>query len=366
MSYARRISLLREIEQERGSRVVTYFNSDRRTTPSNFSLPGLKTILATEAQPFLYDMLRRMGKAERLDLFLYTRGGQTDSVWPLVNLFREYGDKFAVLVPFRSHSAGALICLGADEVVMTDVAELSPVDPTTGNQFNPVDEIDKRSRRGISVEDVASFIELARNEERVGITSEQHILTVFEKLTDRVHPLALGNVNRVHNQIRLLARMLLKLHLEDKDKIDEVVDHLTRKLYSHTHAITRKEAIDLLGNGVARESTPREQELLWALYEEYAQVLNLENTFCKDELIDRVKSSADNQLVMDVIGGFIETTDSSRVFQSKCRVSVRSEIPQGVQLQVPPGQPVPLVPGLPVNINVEVLSIGYMPNEGGV
>ena len=45
--------------------------------------------------------------------------------------------------------------MAAKRIVMTRLAELSPIDPTTGNQFNPVDG--KGNRLGISVEDVRAY-----------------------------------------------------------------------------------------------------------------------------------------------------------------------------------------------------------------
>lgn len=367
MAYAERVDLIRKIEEERGSRVVTYFMSDRRTEPADFALPALKTALATEAQPFLYEILREeIGRTERLDLFLYTRGGQTDSVWPLVSLFRKLSKHFTVLVPFRAHSAGTLICLGADEIVMGEAAELSPVDPTTGNQFNPRDEVDKSSRRGISVEDVTSYIDLAKDESKVGLAAEESIAGVFAKLSDSVHPLALGNVNRVHNQIRLLANKLLELHVDDETVIEKAVDGLTRLLYSHTHAINPEEAAELLGDGMVVEATEREQGLLWELQEEYCSALHMHETLCRDEVVDRVVRAENHSLEMELVGAFIECASRSRVFRSKFLVRARSKVPSGVQLQIPPGQGMQLVPGLPVALSAEILSMGWKLNEDGV
>lgn len=362
MAFPERVKIIKQIQELRQSKVVSYFTSDRRAFPPGFQLPALNAQLATEAQLFLYDQLRSVGKTDNLDLFLYTRGGEVDSVWPLVSTFREYAlEQFAILVPFRAHSAGTLICLGADKIIMGEAAELSPIDPTTGNQFNPVDEVDKHTRRGISVEDVTSYMELAKDSTKVGLQDPDHILEVFKRLSEEVHPIALGNVNRAHTQIRVLAEKLLRLHLrEDSEKaqIGQIVDQLTKNLYSHTHALNRKEAMEILGTDLVMEATEEEQGLLWQLYEDYAQVLQLRQTFCADNLV--VSDQLQQDLTID--GGFIETERQSFVFRSQCRISLSSRIPQGVQVQIPPGQPMPLIPGLPVNIDVKVLSIGWEAN----
>ncbi len=192
MGFEQRQPLIASLEEARGSRVLCYVLSDRETFP--LGIPGFATQMSPEPHLVVEDLLRGMGNPARLDVLLMTRGGATESVWPLVNLLRAHTEHLSVLVPFRAHSAGTLLCLGAEEVLMSDIAELSPIDPTTGNQFNPRDPTNPANQYGISVEDVAAFFELAK--ERGGIESEPHRLEVFKLLAGNVHPLALGNVQR--------------------------------------------------------------------------------------------------------------------------------------------------------------------------
>ena len=117
MGYQERKKLISNLERVRGSRVLCYFLSDRETFPQG--MPGFSTQLGTEPHLLFVDQLWAIGRMNQLDHFLYTRGGATDSVWPFVNLLRGYCEKLTVLVPFRAHSGGTLICLGADEVIMT-------------------------------------------------------------------------------------------------------------------------------------------------------------------------------------------------------------------------------------------------------
>jgi hypothetical protein len=366
MALADRIGLIQRIQELRGSKVITYLTSDRRFFPPGFPLPGLPTQLSTEAQSFIYDQVQSIGRNDNLDLFIYTRGGDTDSVWPLVSILREFTRvKFSVLIPFRCHSGGTLISLGANEIVMGEAGELSPIDPTTGNQFNPVDEQNPQRRKGISVEDVTSYIELAKDPSKVGLKDSGHILEVFKRLSQEVHPIALGNVYRAHTQIRILADKLLKMHLngdEEKPRIDRIVDYLTRGLYSHIHAINRREAKEVLGADIVKEADGELQDFIWQLYQQYAQSLSFHETLC----IDSLAVSGQQLHDLNIIGGFIETENQSFLYNTQCRVTIFPNIPQGVQVQIPPGQPVPLIPGLPITFNVSVLSIGWKLNTQGV
>ena len=261
----RRQAIIREIEEVRGTRLVTYITGDR---PGGGPSLSLALSMDQAVVPFIHQALRDIGRSDNVDLFLYTRGGQVDAVWPIVSLFREYGQKqFATLVPFRAHSAGTLLLMGADRVVMCEAAELTSVDPTTGNLFNPPDELAKNSRKGISVEDVSAYFSLAREGEKTKLTEPAHTLEVFRELTRQVHPLALGHVQRVYTQIRLIAQKLLRISRQKYSdaRIKKIVTTLTEKLYSHTHAVNRQDASQLFGGAVALASE-KEESACWRLY----------------------------------------------------------------------------------------------------
>lgn len=346
---------IKKIEDKRGSKVICYITGDRQTFPPNQQIPGISTRIATEPQLIFYEHLKTIGKVKKIDLVLYTRGGDANAVWPFVNLIREFCDDFSVLIPYRAHSAGTMIALGANEIVMTQVGELSPIDPTITGPLNPrIQPQDPNSVVGVSVEDVVSYIKLAKEGEPK-LKDESSLIKVFEKLTESVHPLALGNVNRVYSQIRQLAECLLNLHPKSGRKDKEIVDNFVEKLYSHQHAINRKEAAKILGEDVVKKSEDEAPEL-WDLFEGISKELSLNEPFnLKQEI------GADESKEITLKGALIESSAGKHTFQSSLKISQQSVIPQGMQLQVPPGQQIPkVIPGLPVNINVDVLSIGWV------
>jgi len=235
-------TLIQQIEGLRKSRVITYLTSDRQG-PVNARIAG-------DIIPVISKQLRTIGKTPNINLFLYSTGGDTMVPWRLVSMIREYCDKFSVLVPYKAHSAATMIALGADEIVMTDLSELSPIDPSTANVFNPQDPHNPQNRIPISVEDVMAYFDLAKN--KFGIKNDEELSKIFNKFVEsnpQIHPLALGNVNRTHNLIRILAKRLLKSHKSPmkEEEIEKVVDYFTEKLYSHQYFIGRKEAKEDLG-----------------------------------------------------------------------------------------------------------------------
>jgi hypothetical protein len=356
MSIEERRRLIGELETARSSRVISYVLSDRETFPAQ--IPGFNPPM-TLVHPYVRDLLREIGSVDRLDLFLYTRGGAIESVWPLVGVLRQHCKTLAVLVPSRAHSAGTLICLGADEVIMGDSGELSPIDPTTGNQFNPRDPSNPASQLGISVEDVAAYFDLARD--LAGVRYEDHKVEVLKLLIGQVHPLALGNVQRVYLLIRRLARELLNLHskLSDEER-QRAVEGLTTRFYTHLHSISRREAEELLGKMIAAPKAPV-SEAMDNLFDAYVADMSM---------LDRydlpVAMGNQPQITALVCGGLLESRVKTYANKTDLHIAQRPLLPPGVQVQLPPGGALPLEPWVGRQFDWGIQSTGWNvePEEG--
>ena len=129
---ATRIDLIKQIEEERGSTLMCYITGDRQK---------LETKIADDVIPILYRHLELIGYSNKIDLLLYTKGGDILTPIRIVKLIKNYCSKFSILIPYCAHSAGTLIALGADEIVMHRLGELTPVDPSTTHPFNPRDPV---------------------------------------------------------------------------------------------------------------------------------------------------------------------------------------------------------------------------------
>ena len=233
-----------------------------------------------------------------------------------------------------------------------------------------MDEIDPGIRRAISVEEVTSYFDLAKDPakdaEDKDTKSGVDLDLAFQILAEKVHPLALGNVNRSYKQIRGLARRLLGLHLptesgEGEGRIASIVDALTQKRFSHTDILNRREARDLLGENMVKFADEVEQDLMWRLFEDYADASSLLKTFILQSEV------GDNQQAeMGVVGAFIETETISYIYRSICQVTQRSALPSGFNINLQPGQLMPLLPGFPREVNIELREIGWVKNERGI
>jgi len=259
-----RKELIKTLEELRKARVICYVTGDRAP---------FTTRIASDAVPLFERHLRKIGKCNTLSLFLYTRGGDILAPLSIVKLLRNYCQMLEVVIPYHAHSAGTLLALGANKLVMGKMGELSPTDPSTGHPFNPQNPQNPQQKMEISVEDVNSYFLLAR--ERAGIR-DQEMVAVFNQLSEKIHPLALGNIYRGYRMAKTLSEKLLKLHMKpkrDARKIQKIIDHLTGLITIHNYPVTRDEAKDLGLN--VEFATGGMEDAIWAVYESYADEIEL-------------------------------------------------------------------------------------------
>ncbi|WP_210241737.1 SDH family Clp fold serine proteinase [Bradyrhizobium ivorense] len=83
------------------------------------------------------DMLHNVNPGDPIDLLLHTPGGDVDAAEKLIGLVRsatgEEG-QLRVIIPDFAKSAGTLMALGANAIVMSDSSELGPIDPQVSSR----------------------------------------------------------------------------------------------------------------------------------------------------------------------------------------------------------------------------------------
>ena len=85
-----------------------------------------------DTMPFV-DLLHNVPPSKEVDLLLHTTGGSIDAAEKLIRMVRAKVDPatLRIVVPEFAKSAGTVMVLGADSVVMSDMSELGPIDPHT-------------------------------------------------------------------------------------------------------------------------------------------------------------------------------------------------------------------------------------------
>jgi len=315
------MSLIESIEKVRNSRVIVYYTGDRQQQEIR---------IASDIHPFCFRHLQEIGKVDKIDLFLYSPGGITMAGYGLVNLIREFCEEFSVIIPFRALSCATLIALGANEIIMTKNAMLSPIDPSVEHPLGPTVSLPgQQAIVPVNVEDAISFLNLAKEE--AGLKEDSSLSKVFERLSTEVHPLTLGAVARSRQEIGFLAQSLLQYHMDDKERIKKIVKTLTRERFSHDYLISRREAKETLDLNITdAEQNEELNKNILALHNEYDELLSLSIPYHPELYLGQNESA-----VVQLNRGVLESKNLTHVFRSRFHV-------QRVQVAIPPS-PIPTI-----------------------
>jgi hypothetical protein len=258
--------LIEQIEALRKSKLITYMLGDRR---------NLSASINEDAVRAMYDHVIRIGHTGKLDLFLYSIGGSVEVPWKIVCMLREYCDELGVLIPYRAYSAATLLAMGCDHIFLGKKGELGPIDPAlnvggpTPGGIGVVNEV--------RVEDIMSYVDFLKT--KAGLTEQGALGENIRLLGEKLTPATLGSIYRTHSHIRMLAGKLLHSRRETipEDKVEAIVKMMAEKIYSHGHAIGRKEAEEI-GLPLGAMS-PELDAAMGGLLVEYELLLNLRKPF---------------------------------------------------------------------------------------
>ncbi len=321
-----RIELIKQIEELRGSRLISYICSDRQ---------GAEASIGEDAVRPMYDNIRSLNNPQKIDLFLYSRGGAVQVPWRIITMLREYCEELNVLIPFRAHSAATLIAMGCDNIVMGKKGELGPIDPS----------LDRITQGGgtviqeqIPVEDIMAFVGFLKD--KAGLGDQSAIAENIKILAEKLTPWILGSMYRTHSHIRMVARKLLSCHEDrlDDQRVNLIVEALSEKIYLHGHGIARNEAIEL-GLPIKKPDATIE-ELMWKLLEYYEDVMTMRKPIDPDAMMgednDEYKASVILAMIesQEITWTFRPTFVYRRIRQAPAQVTINLNLgvslPQGL------------------------------------
>ena len=263
--YSDRKELIQKLEKEFDTVLIIYATSDR---------PGAEAKIASDAIDSFINQLDKVGVVKKITLFLYTCGGDTSAAWNIVNLIKMYCDSFEIIIPQKALSAGTLISLGANDIIMTKQAVLGPIDPSLNTPINP--KIDSNHTYPVSVEAVDEYLNIAKS--KLNISDNQALADVLIKFSEYVHPLVLGQVFRVREQIKMLADKLLISQIKNESDRSNAINFLCSESGSHDYTINRREAKDNLKLNV-KKPTPEQYSIIKQLYDNLMDEMETRNRY---------------------------------------------------------------------------------------
>lgn len=315
-----RVALIRSIEGHRQSNVLCCLTSDRQNAAG---------VIAKDFTPIFFNHLNSFPNQRKVDVLMFTQGGDTLAAFGLSRVLREFTDEVATLAPEKCHSAGTLFALGSNKIFMNKAATLTPIDPSVTGPLNPVIEPMPGQKQSlpVSVESVAGYRTLVKEDWRL---NEEATGTAFRMLAEKINPLALGDVYRSRQQIERLARTLLHNHRKDEDNIRKIVETLTRGLGSHDYPISRKEARELLSTQIGDDDIELEQ-LMWQLFQDFSEEMRLGQIFDAGMVVHAAMSNGRQLPVSEeqkVVA--VESATMSDHFEREVRMSaVQTMTPAG-------------------------------------
>lgn len=220
------------------------------------------------------DLISRCNVGPRADnvvLLLCTSGGLPDAAYRMSRYFQSKYTKFTVVVCGKCKSAGTLLTLGAHEIVMSDRAELGPLDIQLGKKdaffedgsgltvVNAISEIQGRAYE--IFED--TFVKLIlRTKRRVTLKTATNLANemavgLVTPIISQIDPMHLGEVSRA---MRVGREYGDRLSHVSQNLRDGTLHKLVNGYPSHGFVIDRQEASELFVN--VRIPTEAESSLI--------------------------------------------------------------------------------------------------------
>src|SRR6202041_1122109 len=141
-----------QLEKQRNSRVILLVH--RQETMRFLGFPVARYIDINDSEDILR-AIRLTDSDVPIDLIIHTPGGLVLAALQVARALREHRSKVTIFVPHYAMSGGTLLCLAANEIVMSPHAVLGPIDPQLGQfpatsllkvvEQKPIAEIDDQT-----------------------------------------------------------------------------------------------------------------------------------------------------------------------------------------------------------------------------
>lgn len=262
--------------------------------------------ISTQCDQQVQDAVSGRRRRKNVALILTTRGGDPDAAYKIARCLQRSYERFTLLVDWHCKSAGTLLAIGAHEIVMTDQAELGPLD----TQIQKSDELGEmtsgltalhafRTLRTASIEAFVHALVDVRHESDRQISTRtaadvaaQMVVGLFSPIYGRVDPMLLGE----HSRAMMIAETYGK-RLGRKTLHQKGLERLVASYPSHSYVIDREEAKEIFTN--IRVPSATEQELLRVLHPIVTGIVNNSSGRPVVEYLDEEQAPAQAMQVQD-------------------------------------------------------------------
>lgn len=175
-----------------------------------------------------------LDRGKGLDLILHTPGGAIAATESIVYYLRKlFGNDIRAFIPQMAMSAGTMIALSCNQIIMGRQSNLGPIDPQYGGM----------SCAGI-IEEFNQAIE--------DVTNNPAAANIWELIIGKYHPTFIGDCEKAINWAdsmvkKWLANNMFSAYLDKEERANKVLETLSshNRTYSHSRHIHIDELKDL-------------------------------------------------------------------------------------------------------------------------
>jgi hypothetical protein len=220
--------IIQQIQQKLGGPVLYFFT-------------GTDARIHNDDVKYFYSHLKKIGHQKRLYFIVVSHGGSGEGAWRIACLLRNYCQELTIVLPEAAASAATILSLAADEIIMTPLAYVTPVDTSIFHPLNPQDV--HRNPIYVELDEVTRAVRLLLNKTKERTDTHEVYKTIFQY----IHPVALGAITRSTNLSEMLCNDIMDLRYK-KPALDfkkQIIKKLNSQYPSHSYPIPRHKAREL-------------------------------------------------------------------------------------------------------------------------
>lgn len=208
--------------------------------------------------------IHQMDRSKGLDLLLHTPGGDIAATESLVHYLRSmFGNNIRAIVPQVAMSAGTMIALSCNSIVMGKHSSIGPIDPQIGGA--PAHGIVEEFRRAVDE-----------------VTANPAAIPLWQPIIAKYNPTLIGECEKAIEWGTAMVRdwLVTGMFRDKPDEAEERADRVLRELadhaltLSHARRISAEKALSIGVRVEMLEDDPEMQEAVLTLHHAIIQTLS--------------------------------------------------------------------------------------------
>lgn len=257
-----RRNALQNLHAVTGRNVIAYYSGWLQK--GQLARQGVRFEITDADKQGFMSTVHQMDRSKGLDLLLHTPGGETAATESLVDYLRSmFGNDIRAVVPQLAMSAGTMIALSCNEILMGKHSSLGPIDP----QIN-----------GIAAHGVIEEFTRASDE----IKKDQSKIYVWQPIIAKYSPTLVGECQKAIDWSNEMVQNWLETGMfqgnadatkKAKRVVKELGDHALTK--SHARHISLKRAQELELNATVLEDNQALQDAVLTVHHTFILTLSM-------------------------------------------------------------------------------------------